>query len=244
MGWWKKAKLPLVVRIIQWICGALGAILASGIIKAVGGEDGVTLKEAYHNAGILFWVAGLCLAVWLILTIIGNKKSKDVSESAETDYAISSFENITETISQELQVPTDAKEVDVLGFRYKLKNDEVKAVTKGMEMTPYNNFIFQIYKDEECIYLANLDGKYAFPLTELRGIHMVKKNISIPDWNKDTHPNKNEYKKYKLTVDQYGCIHLKSYYILEIEHEGKFWGIYFPNYELPVFEALTGLVAN
>ena len=30
---------------------------------------------------------------------------------------------------------------------------------------------------------------------------------------------------------------------LELEHEGETWGIYFPCYELPVFEELTGLKA-
>ena len=54
----EKSKLPLPIRIGHWICGAVGALVAIGIIKALGGEDSVTLSEAYQNASWLFWLGG------------------------------------------------------------------------------------------------------------------------------------------------------------------------------------------
>ena len=37
---------------------------------------------------------------------------------------------------------------------------------------------------------------------------------------------------------------MKAYHILELEHGGENYGIYFPCWELPVFERLTGLNAE
>ena len=42
----ESSKLPLAIRIGHWICGAVGAVVALGILKALAGEDSVSLKEA------------------------------------------------------------------------------------------------------------------------------------------------------------------------------------------------------
>ena len=81
-------------------------------------------------------------------------------------------------------------------------------------------------------------------LSSLQAIHTIRKNIRIPSWNKDEAHNKGEYKKYKLNADDYGCIHVKPYHILEFLHNGESWGIYFPSYELSTFEVLTDLKAE
>ena len=57
----EKSKLPLPVRIMQWICAMLAALIACAVLKSLGSEDGVTLAEAYQNAGWLFWLVGGCL---------------------------------------------------------------------------------------------------------------------------------------------------------------------------------------
>ena len=70
-------------------------------------------------------------------------------------------------------------------------------------------------------------------------IHTVKKHIRIAGWNKDEEFNKGMYKQYKLTTDNYGCVHCKQYHVLEINHQGESYGIYFPSYELPTLEECT-----
>ena len=47
-----------------------------------------------------------------------------------------------------------------------------------------------------------------------------------------------------MTVNNMGNVFFKPYYILEIEHNDEIFGIYFPCYELPIFEKLTGLTAQ
>ena len=176
--------------------------------------------------------------------LVGKKKKKAILEDEENALAISKLDGIHDTIMSELSVPADAKEVDVLFFHYKVKDGEIKVHGKATMMVQYLNLIFSIYADEENLYLANLECKYAFPLSSLKTIRTIKKRIHIPEWNKEEAFNKGIYKQYKLVSDKYGFIHCKSYHILELTHNGEDYGIYFPNYELPIFEEATGLKAE
>ena len=240
----EKSKLPLPIRIGHWICGAVGALVAMGIIKALGREDGVTLSEAYQNASWLFWLGGACLVVWALLKLVSMRKEKSVLETEESSQALNNLDKTCEAILADLKVPQDSREIDILFFFYKVKNDSIKVCEKGLQIAPYINPIFHIFTDSENLYLANLEAKYAIPLSQIKAIKSIKKTIRITEWNKDEAFNKGIYKQYKLSEDNYGCIICKGYHILEFEHENELWGIYFPCYELPVIEELTGLKAD
>ena len=237
----KQSKLPLPLRVVQWISGAVGGIVAVGILK---GLSNVTLQEAYQNASVLFWVAGGCLLVWAILKLTSTQKEKSVMGKEESTQTLTNLEGVCRAIYSELAVPADAKEVDILSFFYKVKDGDIKVCEKGMQITQYLNPIFKVFVDSENLYIANLEGKYAFPLSSLVSITTVKKHIRIGGWNKEEPHNKGIYKPFKLTLDQYGCVHCKCYYILEINRNGESWGIYIPCYELAAFEELTGLKAQ
>lgn len=227
----EKSKLPLPLRIIQFICGIAALLIASGILKA-----DVSLAEGYHNAPGLFWAAGICAVLWLILWLCGNHKAKNILETDESTQTFSHLDVIANAVYTELAVPDDAKEIDILSFFYKIKDGKIKVQEKGMQVFQYFNPEFKIFTDEENLYLANLEGKYAFPLSSIAKIHTVKKHIRIARWNKDEKYNKGIYKQFKLTTDNYGCIHCKQYYILEITHQGDSYGIYIPCYELATLE--------
>lgn len=172
----EKAKLPLAFRLMQNICGFLGAICVVGLLR---GMREVTMTQAYENAPWIFWIGGACLAVYGILKLIGMQKEKTVMSTEESAQTFS-----------------------------------------------------------------NLEGKYAFPRSACVAIHTVKKHIRVASWNKSINLNKGIYKPYKLTTDNYGAVHCQYYHILEIRQNGEAWGLYFPCYELPTFEALTGLKAQ
>ncbi len=237
-----KSKLPLPLRIIQSVCGVVGTIIVLGLIKSLFNTDGVTVAQAYNNAPFLFWISGISLAVWGVLKIMSNQKAKEILESEESNQVFSKLDSVGKSIYSELGVPSDSKEVDILSFFYKIKDDRIKVCEKSMAQ--YFNPEFNIFTDSENLYIANLEGKYAFPLSSLKAIHKVKKHIRILSWNKEENFNKGIYKQYKLTNDNYGCIHCKNYYILEINCDNESYGIYFPCYELPAFEELTGLKAQ
>ncbi len=240
----EKSKLPLPIRIGHWICGTVGALVAFGILKALSGEDSVTLDEAYQNASWLFWLGGACLFAWAILKLIILRKEKNVLGTEESSQVFNHLDKTCDAILADLKVPQNSKEIDILSFFYKLKGEEIKVCEKGLQIAPYINPIFHIFADSENLYLANLEGKYAIPLSAIKCIKSIKKTIRIMEWNKDEEFNKGIYKQYKLSEDNYGCIICKSYHILEFKHNNDLWGIYIPCYELPVIEEITGLKAN
>ena len=230
----EKSKLPLPFRIAQFVCGIAALLIAGGILKA-----DVSLAEGYHNAPWLFWAAGICAVLWLILWLFGKQKAKSILDTDESTQTFSHLDGVANAVYTELDVPDDAKDVDILSFFYKIKDGEIKVQEKGMQVFQYLNPEFKIFADEENLYLANLEGKYAFPLSSIVKIHTVKKHIRIAGWNKDEKYNKGIYKQFKLTTDNYGCIHCRQYYILEINRQGESYGIYFPSYELPTLEECT-----
>jgi len=236
----ERSKLPLPLRIIQWVCQIVGVIVACSLVKAL---VKIPIAQAYQNAPVLFWIVGVCAVVWGILKFMSSKKQKTVLESDEGTHALSSLEGVCDAIYVELSVPADAKTIDLLTFFYKEKNGTIKVCEKGLQMAPYMNPIFKAFVDSENLYLANLEGKYAIPLSSLRSIHTVKKHTRIISWNKENACDQGVYKPYKLTTDNYGCVHCKCHHILEVTFNNQSWGIYFPAYELPVFETLTGIKA-
>ncbi len=237
----ERSKLPLPLRITQLICGGLGAISVAGIIRGLGT---VSLNQAYENAPWVFWLGGVCLFIWGILKIISAQKEKTVLETDESSYTLTNLEKICDAVYSEMSVPPDAIEVDILSFLYKIKNNNIKVCERGMQIAPYLNPEFKIFSDTNCLYIANLEGKYAFPLSSLVSIHTVNKRIRIAGWNKEFGFKQGVYKQYKLVRNNIGNIFCKNYYILEVYHNGVSYGIYIPCYELPIFEESTGLKAE
>ena len=231
------SKLPLPLRVVQWICGAIGGVVGVGLLRGLGE---VNIAEAYGNAAWLFWLCGITLAVWAVLKLLGTIKARSVLGTEESSRSFSSLEAVCDAVFGELSVPANARETDILTFYYKRKGNELKVCEKGMQIASHFNPVYRVFADSENLYLANLEGKYAFPRSEIRRIQTVRKHIRIAGWNKEEAFNKGFFKQFKLTADNYGCIHCKHYHILEIDHNGEAWGIYFPSYELPVFEILTG----
>lgn len=228
-------KLPLGLRIVQFITGAAAALIALGILR---GLTEVSLSQAYQNAAILFWIGGICLPIWGILKFLAHRKKKAVLAQDGTNQTLSRADGVTRAIFTELGVPDDAVEVDVLMFFYKEKDGQIKFTETPLLLSTCFNPAFKLYTDDEHFYLANLEGKYAFPLSSIGQLQEVKKRISVPEWNKDLPYNKGIYKPYKLTVNNMGMIFCKSYHILHLQIDGEDMGIYFPSYELPAFEKL------
>lgn len=237
----ESAKLPTPLRIVQSVCGFSGAMVALGILRST---SGTPLEQGYENAPWLFWAGGALLAIWGILKLASIKKSKSVLETDESAHTMSNLDSMCDAVYTELGVPPVAREADILFFFYKMKDGKIKVTERGMQLTQYFNPIFKVYADSQNLYLVNLDGKYTFPLSSLVAIHTVKKRIGVAEWNKVEQYNKGIYKQFKLTMNNYGCVFCNRYHIIEVNYNGESYGIYIPNYELPVFEKLTGLKAQ
>lgn len=237
----KIAYIPAPLRILRISCKIIGIIGSISLVRALIGSDSVSLETAYQNAPWLFWLIGVTLAIWLILSAFGQMKKDRMSDSEEDVRISREIERISAAIYSELCVPDDARNVDILSFCYKQKKKGFSVKARGLALTEYINFDYKLYLRNDCLCLTNLEHTYSFPLSELRAIRTVKKQIAIPRWNKEISFKDGNYLLYKITSDQYNRIFFKPYHILELEHNGELWGIYFPCYERPAFERLTGL---
>lgn len=233
------ANLPRFFIILQMLCGLAALIAVGGILSSE-----VSMAQAYRNAPWIFWTGGICAVVWGILSVLEHLKAKSVLGTDDSTYIMSHLHAASQAIYTELGVPTDAKDVDLLTFSYKVKDGTIKVKETGMQIAPYSNPEFKAFADNDHLYLVNLEGRYAFPLSAITAIRTVKKTIRIEGWNKEVACNKGIYKSYKLRKDDWGCIHCKCCHIIELHHCGEICGIYIPSYELPVFEQLTGRKAE
>ncbi|MBQ9162163.1 MAG: hypothetical protein IJX74_02700 [Clostridia bacterium] len=236
------SKLPLWVRIIKYICGIYALLMLIGIIKAL--PEVGSLDQTFRNAPFLIVSAVACGLIWVCLHFFAKKKEDHVLEEQNADLQMEEIDIDIQEMYDELNIPSDAASVDVLGFAYKVKRGEVCVQARPFETTVFFNFDLKIYATDEYLCLADLENVYSFKLAELKTIQTVNKRISVPSWNKEEEPTKGEFKKYKITVDDMGDVYFKTYHILEGEHDGETFGIYFPCYELDTFESLTGLMAS
>ena len=143
----EKSQLAKPLRVVEYVCSLGWLIPLCGILKAVLGSDHPTaqLRQAYRNAPEVFWVFGVCLLIWAALHILGRRKSKQVLETEESERVFARTENSMSAIFDELDVPPDAQEVDVLTFFYKEKGGECKVCEKTMQMFTHFNPIFRLF---------------------------------------------------------------------------------------------------
>ena len=237
----KKTQLPLILRIVKIFCWIVGVAFLLGILKAATDEDPIPLSEILQTMPELVVTGLIFIAIAAILFYLGKRKAESVIGSGDVTSTLNHLKTTGDTILADLGVPENARNVDILMFFYKEKNGEPKLTVKGNQNFWYMNMQFKIFADPQTFYLANVEGKFAFSRSDVKRIKMINKRATMNDWNKDYPFDDERYKKYGLKMDQYGVIYFKPCYILELEINGEEWGIYFPSYELPLFEALTGL---
>lgn len=234
----EKARLPKVLRWIKTACGLIFAMIFIGIIKAL---DDITIAQAYSNVPWMFWAMGICAAVWVVLALLGSMRSRAVSAEEDFQTSMRRVEGVIDQVRWELQVPSDAKDVDVIQITHRWKNGKMKNHIKGMENSPFTNMEMRVFRRDGMLCLADLEHRYEIPITALRRLRRVKKGISINGWNKAENGNSKFYKPYKLAFDSYGRVSTRAYGILELNHNGQDWAVWLPPYELNYISALTGL---
>lgn len=236
-----KHYLPLWTRIIRFVSGlgAIAFILFAFRIYMLPSGD-IYMSEYLKRKPWIFILGGAAILIWLVLNVV-----EGILESRAAKLAEAEAENDLESEASDIiEVPENAVSVDILVFNYTVTDGEVQTVAHEDAISAYFNYGVSAFSDENNLYVCTLDEKYAIPLSSLIAIHTVDEEIAIPDWNKDVPPTQGIYKPYKLSVDNLDRITFKPYHIVELDHNGEKWGIYFPSYELPAFEALTGLKAE
>ena len=195
-----------------------------------------------------WWV--LCVglgsaALAAVLAALAWRCGKFEDKWDDLEHETDRVEDSSAEIYAELGVPKETRTVEAIGFFYRVKGGEARPCRADLEQSRiYYGFTFRGYVSGGRLCLACLDGVFAVPLSELRAIRTIRQRIVLPEWVKSKPITHESYKPYKLTRDSLGNVHARWYHVLEFEHDGETWGIWFPNYDLPAYEKLTGLKAE
>ncbi len=239
----KKASLPLPLKVLMYASMIVSIICLRVYLNLK--FDGMSAGELWNKAPALFIAFGVSVVILFTVLFFGKKKREKVLNSEENEIVSSRVDVVCRNIYAELGVEEQTPEVDVFDFKYKVKKNGLTFVADKMSQANVMNYPYKFYVSDDCLYLVSLEAKYRIPLTKTKGILKVNKRAVIPKfmWNKDVPFNSEYYKQFKIGCND-NYILIKPYYILCFEHNGEEWGIYFPSYELPVFEKLTGLKAE
>ena len=237
------ARLPLAVRIVNYALGFAAALIVLSIFSAFrDSEGGLTLSEAYRNAPYLFWIAGISALAFVVISIASELRKRRILGSEEARAAIIRANMASEAARAELNLPVSTPMVDVLTFKYKIgKEGKISPKIPALASSPYFALEMFAFTENGELRLADYEQVWSFPLDELTGITRVNKSIVIPNRGKEIIKQyKDTPTDFRMSNDDNGLT-VKPYYVLNVNHLGEEYGIYFPCYSLPAIKELTEL---
>lgn len=237
----KKSRLPGWLRVLELIFGYYSIIVLLALLDNCGK---LPIAKMWENAKGIIVSGVISVLLFLVIKLLGKRKSKTVLQNENAEEKLQVYNSYVEGVFTSLGVPENTPNVDVLIFYYAVKNDKMIVRTLGMQAVPYFNISVRMHVEDGALHIADTQNVYSFALADLKKIQRINKCISVARWNKKTPPKDPKYKPYKLALNNFGGVNFKPYYILQGERDGQEFAIYFPSYELPVFENLTGLQAQ
>ncbi len=227
----QKSQTSPVFSFIQYSTVTIFILIIVAIFRSE-----LSFAEAYRHTPWLYWLATVCGIIGISLSIFSKRKRKLFQKASEP--VLSQLDDCINAVYEALSVPDCAEEIDIFSFPYTATTDDIKIIKNTFPTYHFSNSIFKAYSDAENLYLASLEGTYAFPLSSIASIRTIKKRVRIMEWHKKTPYNKGFYKQFHLSSDTYGCIHCNRYYIVELTHAEKSYGIYIPCYDIAILERL------
>ena len=203
------------------------------------------LMDKPLEASIMYGMGIGCIACWFaffVISAIEQTRKRNYKKSDRYALYQSRLDDLYDYLYSELGVPADAPCVDVIRFNYVLMGDKVVPFQQNKNSEKYYVVDFKFYVEKENLCISTDEEVYGIKLSTIKGIKRVDKKIYLPQ-NMSVGNRAEKFKKYNIKKSV--CYYvIKPYYILEFEHKNERWGLYFPCYELPVIEELTGLKAN
>lgn len=231
----KKASLPKLFAIIEWISLIIGLLLLSGIFDAL---ENVTIKEAFNNAPYIFIATIILLTTFLILFLIEKhlnckiKKDKDY-----IDFTLNTEELINKAFN-DLEVPINAKEIDVFIYPYKMKKEKE---TSSTDLFKYINSKHKVFIENNNLCFATPFEVVSIPIKSIIKIKEINKKSLVFGWNKQEKFNQGEYKKYNIKSTQYDTLIIKPYYSIQIsDYYGEF-EVLIPCYDINIILELINI---
>ena len=187
---------------------------------------------------LLFMIIALTIGVgWpFFIRFLSKKPINKAKDNNDYQYANSKRLIALNAILEDLQVPQDTFDVDLLSFGYKDKEGNIsRNKLKFVELYP-----FRLWADEKNVYLADLDKKYCFEKSSFVSIkkHYTGADVRFAD-------KYVEYDSLDQTrgVSYYkGAYSISCYYLINYDDGTNQTCIYITQFGLESFEKATGLV--
>jgi len=235
----KKVYLPYIFSIIQIVALCIAGIGALSLY--LGTDYNIVSLDDFEWCVVILVTA---LSGVVLVGIFSYEKIRQINYEKSDICAEynARIDNVFDSIYLEMGVPIDAPYVDFLHFNYRLNGAGVVPVKTEKYSQLFNIWDFKFYSDNKKLYMASDEAVYAIDIASIKGIKKIDEPISI---SVDKRQKKRIAKFEKYNVKgRFGTFKIESYYIMEFEHKSDFWGLYFPWYELPVIEELTGIKAQ
>ena len=229
----KKMSLPLPLSIVRLLAGCVALIMVVSILKA-----DVTLAEAFSNAPWAFYSAAISGVIFGILQIYEVIKKKKHTSSDEFKEFVNNSEEAVRIAKEQLGIPQNAPSIDVFVYVYKYKNNKDFPVSG---MAKYQTVECYLFQNKDKLFLADLSMVLGFEKSNFYKIEKISKRVTSQGWNKEHAINSEKYKKYKLTLNQYGTVFFKYHYSLQLAHDGNIFEILIPPYEIETISKLLNL---
>lgn len=229
----KMSGMPLWYSIIMYVFLFALIICLPAFIKGWI-ENGFEVTYQRGSWVLYIGIAGLIISPTMYL--IQRIRCKKVIQSPEVDDFVSGMGELINNIKASLRVPTDCADIDVLCRPYKLKNGKEK---QGNHFFKYFNLSFWVFKENDNLCFASTEGVYGIPLSSITDVVLVKKTVSVPQWNKDEPIKAEKYKK-SVKVNNYGMYFIKKHYSVRFTRHGEEWEFLIPAYDVDIITELTG----
>ncbi len=233
----KTSRTPSWMVMVKNIAGFGALVMAMSLFSTAMQAGSIGAIFAGGNLTTTIICLG-AVAIWAYLGHVSKERDKAVRNSADIKTRSNELENGIAMLYSSMGVPENAVSADIIMFQYKMKDGQINPVSPLMMPTPYFNFECKVYADGDCLCIADTENVFSFKKCEILGTRFIEQKTSFVSWNKAAGPTDAPFAEYGLTLGKLGTIVCNGYYALDLKHDDEVCEIYFPVYELPVFEGI------
>ena len=202
----------------------------------------------YVFYSVAFCVAGLCLlysllggdgfrpvlaviaAVVFLATAIVIAVRRKLKKSGERDKKLTDIDDemgrLRAMSEKELNIPSDAKTVEIMTYYYHEDNEDIESVNDDM----------QLFEEDGIVCLHWGGAVYGVPRDSIEALVKVEEEITFPEWWKEEPYDGEKYARYGVRKNG-GNEYLETfsadfYYSLRFSKDGKAFEIVIPPYEI------------
>jgi len=223
----KEIALPKWLGISKAITLIIWFILGAGIINAI--SDDTSIQEGFENAPAIFIVFPIAFLSWLFIYVYERRRKNQVNDNDTFQKHQEEALHLAESIYDSLGVPKEAIQLDVLSFRYIIKDGQIKR--RGTSVANFMNVSKRVFIEDESFNIVDTEKRISIPLYAIQNIKKAKRRGMVIYWNKDVRFNKGKYKPYKIRVNNMGVL-IMDYGIMNIHYENDDYQLYLPIYEI------------